>query len=405
MPAESTRIKDVQTHLITANWTGDPWFTPALHSAALVRIITEDGRDGWGEATVGYFLAESVPPVVEFFKPMLLDRNAMDISLIARAMYDEAIWWARSGIGRSVIAALEIALWDLKGKALRVPVYQLLGGKARDSIPVYASGGASIWPIQENAKKLNFYASLGYRAAKLSTGFYEIGPTAQAQAREVARNFPFATSLKHIAENFQNLRRELGPEFDLAIDGHQGAVPNPIPVAEAIEIALALAPHRLQFYEEPLAYSDIDGYVKLCARSPIPIAGGESLCGLDQFHTLIQRQGLQIVQPDLGFVGGLGEALRIVHHADAYNITAAIHTGGSVGPSLAASWHLAAATNSVRWLEHVVASRKIQHELLVEPFTPSNGLVPIPTAPGLGLNIDLDRLQRYRFIPGSGERT
>src|SRR4030095_8142143 len=99
----------------------------------------------------------------------------------------------------------------------------------------------------------------------------------------------------------------------------------------------------LRFYEEPLAYTDLDGYRELRQRSRIPIAGGESLCGLDQFNALIAGRGVHVIQPDIGFVGGLQETVRIVHHAEASNITTAIHTGASMGPSFAASWHLAAA--------------------------------------------------------------
>ena len=93
-------------------------------------------------------------------------------------------------------------------------------------------------------------------------------------------------------------------------------MPNPIPVSEAVQIANALADFRLRFYEEPLSYSDVEGYAELRSRSPIPIAGGESLCGLDQFHTFLAVKGFDIIQPDLGFVGGLQETLRIIHAAE-----------------------------------------------------------------------------------------
>src|SRR5690606_7837919 len=103
--------------------------------------------------------------------------------------------------------------------------------------------------------------------------------------------------------------------------GHQGGDPNPIPVTEAIATAEALAPFRLRFYEEPLAYTNVDGYRQLCAKSPIPVAGGESLCGVDQFHALIAGQGVHMIQPDIAFVGGLQETIRIMHHAEAYNMS------------------------------------------------------------------------------------
>ncbi|HNC23651.1 MAG TPA: enolase C-terminal domain-like protein [Opitutaceae bacterium] len=217
--------------------------------------------------------------------------------------------------------------------------------------------------------------------------------------------FPHARKVELLVEAFTRLRQEFGPEFDLAIDGHQGGVPNPIPVSEAVAIAEALAPFRLRFYEEPLAYTNLDGYRELRSRSRIPIAGGESLCGLDQFHHLIAGGGVHVIQPDIGFVGGLAETVRVVHHAEAHNLSTAIHTGASLGPSLAASWHLAAATRSVDWLELVVASAPNQRDFLLDDLGVRDGSVGLPAAPGLGVKLTPELLAKYRFVPASGERT
>jgi L-alanine-DL-glutamate epimerase-like enolase superfamily enzyme len=402
------KITNVITHLLTARWKDDPSFPNALHSTAVIRIETDAGIDGLGEATWGYFAPDAVPAMTEYFKPVLLGKDPMEITQVTRAIMDDSVWWARSGAGRSVISGIELALWDLKGKALGVPVYQLLGGKVRDRIPVYASGGPSLWPVDELVRKVDYYAKLGYRATKLSTGFFQFPPGTEAQqhqGRIVPVPFPFAKKLTVLEEGFARLRREFGADMDLAIDGHQGGVPNPIPVSEAVAIASALAPFRLRFYEEPLAYTNVDGYCELRARSPIPIAGGESLCGLDQFHALISRQGVSIIQPDIGFVGGLQETVRVIHHAEASNLSTAIHTGASMGPSLAASWHLAAASYSVDWLEHVLAAKTIQDDILLDPFALHEGKVGLPTAPGLGVRLSAEVIEKYRFVPSSGERT
>jgi L-alanine-DL-glutamate epimerase-like enolase superfamily enzyme len=401
------KITNVSTHLLTSRWTDDPSFPQALHSTAVIRIETDAGIDGLGESTWGYFAPDAVPAMVDYFKPVLLGKDPMEITRVTRMISDNSVWWARSGAGRSVISGIELALWDIKGKALRVPVYQLLGGAVRDRIPVYASGGPSLWPMTELVRKVRHYASLGYRATKLSTGFYSLPPPAamQHQERMTPVPFNFARKLEVLVEAFTLLRREFGDAMDLAIDGHQGGVPNPIPVSEAVSIADALAPFRLRFYEEPLAYTNVDGYCELRARSRIPIAGGESLCGLDQFHALIARGGVHVIQPDIGFVGGLQETVRIMHHAEASNLSTAIHTGASMGPSLAASWHLAAASHSVEWLEHVQAAATIQNAILQDSFTVKDGFVSLPTAPGLGVTLSADTIGRFRFVPASGERT
>lgn len=401
------KITGVRTHLLTAHWVDDPSFPHSPHSTAIIRLETDGGLDGLGECTWGYFAPDAVPAMVAYFEPVLLGRDPRQVTEVTRALCDDSIWWARSGAGRSVISGIELALWDLKGKALGVPVYQLLGGQVRDRIPVYASGGPALWPVEDTLRKVDFYAQRGYRAAKLSTGLYRLPAAVSAghAGRLQAVRFPFAERLTVLEGVFARLRREFGPAMDLAIDGHQGGVPNPIPVSEAVAIAEALAPHRLRFYEEPLAYTNLDGYCELRARSPIPIAGGESLCGLDQFHPLITRQAVHVIQPDLGFVGGLQETVRIMHHAEACNLSTAIHTGASMGPSLAASWHLAAASHSVDWLEHVLAAKSIQDAVLLEPFRVNDGTVGLPTAPGLGVRLTPEILARFPFARNSGERT
>lgn len=401
------KITKVTTHLLTTRWTDDPYFPNALHSTAIFRLETDAGIDGLGESTWGYFAPDAVPAMVDYFRPVLLGRDPLDLTAITRSLSDDSVWWARSGAGKSVISGLELALWDLKGKALGVPVYQLLGGKVREAIPVYASGGPSLWPMEQTVRKIEHYAKLGYRAAKLSTGFYELPPPSALghQARMKAVPCAHAKKVERLVELFTLLRREFGGDIDLAIDGHQGGVPNPIPVSEAVAIAEALAPFRLRFYEEPLAYTNLDGYVELRARSQIPVAGGESLCGLDQFHGLIARGGVHMIQPDIGFVGGLQETVRVVHHAEASNLSTAIHTGASMGPSLAASWHLAAASHSVDWLEHVQAASTIQRAIMTDSFAVKDGKVGLPTSPGLGVKLTPEILEQFRFVPASGERT
>lgn len=400
------RITGVRTHLLTTQWVDDPSFPNSAHATAILRIETDGGLDGLGECTWGYFAPDAVPAMVDYFAPVLIGRDPLQVLEVTRALCDDSVWWARSGAGRSVISGLELALWDLKGKALGVPVYQLLGGKVRDRIPVYASGGPALWPVEDTVRKIAFYAERGYRAAKLSTGLFRMPlPAADRQARLDPVKFAHAEKVAVLEGVFARLRREFGASMDLAIDGHQGGVPNPIPVSEAVAIAEALAPHRLRFYEEPLAYTNLDGYCELRARSRIPIAGGESLCGLDQFHPLITRQGVHLIQPDLGFVGGLQETVRVIHHAEAFNLGTAIHTGASMGPSLAASWHLAAASHSVDWLEHVLAAKSIQDAILLDPFTVSEGTVGLPSAPGLGVRLTPEIVARFSFKPDSGERT
>ena len=122
------KITNLVTHLLTTQWVDDPSFPQMLHSTAVIRLETDGGIDGLGEVTWGYFAPEAVPAMVDYFRPVLVGRDPMDLARLTRALGDDSVWWARSGAGRSVISGLELALWDLRGKALGVPVYQLLGG-------------------------------------------------------------------------------------------------------------------------------------------------------------------------------------------------------------------------------------------------------------------------------------
>jgi L-alanine-DL-glutamate epimerase-like enolase superfamily enzyme len=142
-----------------------------------------------------------------------------------------------------------------------------------------------------------------------------------------------------------------------------------------------------------------------CARGHAFLAGGESLAGLDQFHPLISGGCLHLVQPDLGYVGGIQETVRIVHHAEAFTLGSALHTGAAMGPAFAASWHFAAAFGSVQWLERVVAASSVQDDLLADRFEVRDGTVGLPSSPGLGARVTVEHLEKYRFVLGSGERT
>ena len=400
------KITNVQSVLVTARWVDDPSFPKSLHACALIRVTTDAGIDGWGEATLGYFAPETVESIVNYFKPVVVGRDPLEIAALEAALLSDGMWWARSGAGRSVISGIEMALWDLKGKALNVPVYQLLGGLARDRIPVYASGGPSMWPIEQNVRKVEFYRTLGHTTAKLSTGLYEwnAAETAGGQRRLKHVDLPHAQRVERLVEALELVRSKLGADIDLAVDGHQGGVPHPISVVDAVAFATALEPFRLRFYEEPLSYRDLEGYAELARRTQTPIAGGESLCGVDGFHPLL-KSGVHVVQPDVGFVGGVLETQRLIHHAAGYRATTALHTGASIGPCFAASWHLAAACGDVSWLEMVEAPRSVRQKFLADSCQVEGGTLPVPSHPGLGLRITPELLREFAFVPGSGERT
>lgn len=400
------KITAVEAILFTARWTDDPTFPNVPHSAAFIRIDTDEGISGVGEALLGYFVPEAVPAFVDSVRPALLGRDPAAIGELWHELYVSAAFWGRSGAGLSVISGVEMALWDLKGKALGVPVYQLLGGAARDRVPMYASGGPSYWPPERTVEKVLLYRDKGYRAAKVSTGYYLEPDTTGAvgQRRLAIKELAVSELARAEADKLERLRAAVGPGFDLALDGHQAAVLDPISAKTALDICAAVEDAGLLLYEEPLAYTDVPGYALLRRRTRVPIAGGEMVSGVDGFARFLDLDALDIVQPDASWVGGIAVTQKVIAAAEARGVGAAIHTGGSAGPGFAASLHLAIASRSSIVLERVVNAVGVQNLLLVEPLEMVDGCLRAPTAPGLGIELRDDVLKAHPYLPGSGER-
>lgn len=401
------KITDVECILFTARWTEDPTFPNVPHSTAFLRVHTDEGLTGLGESMLGYFVPEAVPPLVDFFRPALIGRDPSAISALFREMYASAVFWGRGGAGLSVIGGIEMALWDLRGKALGVPVYDLLGGAVRDRVPVYASGGPSLWPPERTVEKVLMYRDRGFRAAKVSTGYYieEDHRGQDGQRRMQHKHLSVAEVAAAEGDKLERLRAAVGPGFDLAIDGHQGGVANPIAANTAFQMCAAVEDAGLLLYEEPLPYEDVPGYAALRRRTRVPIAGGESLSGVDGFARYLEADALDIVQPDLGWGGGIGVVQKVLTLAEGRGLRAAIHTGGTAGPGFAASLHLSIANPSVLVLERVLASSAVQNLLLIEPLTMVDGMLAAPTAPGLGIELREDVQRAHPYQPGSGERS
>lgn len=401
------KITDVKARPVTAIWDRDPFFPKNRYASVLIEVHTDEGVVGYGETTLGYFAPRVAESLVDFYRPVLLGGDPLDHEILTREMRNVSVWWARAGAGPSVISGIEIALWDLKGKILGQPVCRLLGGVCREQVPVYASGGPSYWPLEKNLEKMTVYRDMGYRAAKVSTSFYDPGENEEggAPTRLTTVPMPYPKRVEMVRESIEMLRKHMGDGFDLAIDGHQGGVPEPESVEEAAQIARAVSPYRLRFFEEPLSYNDVEGYARLSALNLMPIAGGESLVGVEQFRPFITQGAVNLVQPDLGFVGGIAETIRVLDLAHAFGIRAALHTGAAFGPVFAASWHVAAAHPAVEWLECVTAASGVQNDMVAHPVDPRDGTIGVPTQPGLSLSIGEEHYEKYAFVEGSGELT
>jgi L-alanine-DL-glutamate epimerase-like enolase superfamily enzyme len=403
------RVTRVRTALITAPWTGDPSWVggdPFERSAALVVVETDEGLTGLGEPIMGYFHADVVPPLVDYYGRLLvelgLDPTRPEAAF--RELYQRSLWWARNGVGLSVLGGVEMALWDICGKAAGRPVHELLGGPAHDRLPLYASGGTGSWPVDRTIRQAKAYVERGFRGVKIGTGFEGRAGGYTTQPGDPPYGTWYAGSTaQRIADErakFGALREALGPDVELATDAHAVQVREPWSRATALDLARALEPFDLLFFEEPLRYDDPEGYAELRRRTSVPIAGGECLTGTAEFRDWLATGAFDFVQPDATHVGGIGVCRDVARLAEQHGVGLIVHTGAAIGPGLMANLHVAFASPNSRIIEYAVAPDNLRAELLAEPVRIVDGFVGRPTLPGLGVTLPDDFESRYAHKPG-----
>ena len=397
------KITDVKTILLTGPCTLDPYLSEArkLRSAAFVQIETDGGLTGLGETYGGYFLPEAVPGIVDFFKPILLGNGIEDISLLFQRMYHAGNFWCRVGLGAIVLAGIEAALWDLKGKSEGLPVYQLLmQGRPsfthHSKIPCYATGGPSNFPIHKLIEKIDYYTSLGFRGVKIGAGaFYKNkGFVISGEPTEAA---------EVEAGKISRIREHFGPDLRLMLDAHMG---NHSVVTWGLETALAVArslePFNLFFLEEPLHYTRPDLYSELTQATALPIAGGECLTALCEWQGFIAADCFNIGQPDASFIAGLTQFMEVSALLAARGHSIAPHAWGAGGSQMQ-NIHAGFACPNTVMLEVAPAYGPLHSEVIGDSLQRIDGYIMPPQKPGLGITLSEDTIRRFPFLPGSGE--
>ena len=344
-----------------------------MFSACLVRVHTDAGITGLGETYGGLFAPEAARAVIEHFETMAMGLAVEDVGGVWDRLYMGTLFWGRAGLAVSVLSAIEMALWDINGKALGLPAHQLMGGKVHDRLRIYASGGLDGSNDQFRAE-LEGYMQAGFTAMKIRGGY---GPRYDGARAELAR-------------------KTIGEERFLMMDLVQGHNPKPFSAAEAIVVAEAVADARLTWLEEPCAAYDYDGYAKVRAKARMPISGGESSTTIHEFKHFFSRSALDVAQPDTAHCGGMLEFKRIAAAADAAGVRVVPHVWGS-GPALTSNYHAAFATPNVFMVEYPTIHNPLRQELLVEPLKVVDGFLHAPSAPGLGLELNDALIEKYPF--------
>ncbi|WP_029117505.1 galactonate dehydratase [Mycobacterium sp. URHB0044] len=336
-----------------------------------LRIETDDGIVGWGEPVLEG-RASTVAAAVEELSDYLIGRDPTQIEDLWAVMYRGG-FYRGGGIHMSALAGIDQALWDIKGKALGMPAYELLGGRVRDRIKVYSWVGGD--RPADTAKAASEVVERGFTAVKMN-------------GTEELQYLDSWDKVDRCLANVAAVRDAVGPDIGIGVDFH-GRVHKPM----AKVLLNELVPFRLMFVEEPVLSEHVDGFVDVLRQSPIPIALGERLFSRWDFKTVIASGAVDIIQPDPSHCGGITEARKIAHMAEAYDVALALHC--PLGPiALASCLQIdAGCYNAVIQEQSLGIHYNTTNELLdylVDPsvFDYTDGLVQIPSGPGLGIEIN-----------------
>jgi L-alanine-DL-glutamate epimerase-like enolase superfamily enzyme len=360
----------------------------------VVKIHTDEGLVGIGETDTNPWVARAMieAPGTHIMglglSEMLLGQEPRDIETLWERMYTGSAMTGRRGLGICAIGALDMALWDLRGKIEGKPCWQLLGGTTNPTIIPYASllpEGDDLETytrvLVERAQKAK---DLGFAAVKLEVcikGPYSHNSLQVADDRE-------------IANVVRACRSAIGNDITVMVD-----------VAycwrdwrEALRAIEMFADQNIYFIETPLPSDDIEGYAKLVYASPVHVAAGEWLNTRFEFKEFMDRNALNVVQPDVGRVGGLTEARRVAAMAEERGLSVVPHCWKSA-IGIAASVHLAAVSPTCTFLEFLpreLAVSRLRRDLCSEELVVENGRMSLPTKPGLGINLNEDSLKAFR---------
>ncbi len=341
------------------------------------------GLYGWGEGTLEW-KTRSVVGAIEDFIPMVVGEDPLRIEHLYQKMYRQSFW--RGGvIGLSAISAIEQALWDIKGKHLGQPVYQLLGGRVRDKVRMYTHlGGGNMKAVYET---------------------FDAGPLIDLAHQVVAQGYsaikvvfvPYSEPLegvgkvKKFANLFGRLRDAVGDNIDIMVDFHGRTSP-----AMAIQYINAIQECSPYFCEEPVPPENVDSLVQVRAATQVPIATGERLVTRHQFRELFEKQACHVIQPDLCHCGGLWEARKIAAMAEVYDMGVAPHN--PLGPvANAAALHFALATPNFLIQEDMLTDVPWRWDVVKSNLRTEQGYwLPCET-PGLGIEVDEEAARKHPF--------
>ena len=364
------RITAVETFIAGNSWKN--WL--------FAKVSTDEGIHGVGEGTVNYF-AKTTEAAIHELKPFVIGMDPFQVEMISQRLIRD-VYTDGAQIHMCAVAAIEIACWDIIGKACNQPVYNLWGGRCHDKLRAYANGWYRGPRTPESfAEKARAVAALGYTALKLD-------PFGSAW-RTLSRS-DFDLSLDIITA----VREAAGDSVDLLVEGHCR-----FNTATAIEFAERMAHLRPAWFEEPVPHTNIAAMIEVARRSPVPIATGESLSTKQQFAELLKHEVVNIIQPEPLNVGGLFAARKIADMADAHFAVVAPHSAQGPVCSAACVQLNASIPNFFIHEFFDEFNDPWEAQIVTNPVKVVNGYIDIPDRPGLGIDLNVDEILKHPYNP------
>jgi len=373
------KIRDVRVYVLEAALAEPFAYSQAWYEtrgACLVEIVGEDGNSGWGEA---FGPPRLTAPIVEFYKSLLIGEDALATERIWQTLYNRLRDHGQKGLAIEALSAVDIALWDLKGRHLGLPVHRLIGGPLRTRVQAYATGFYRKRhgdPLDYLVAEAHERLAQGFGAIKLKLGF----------------------GLDEDARLCHAVRRAVGDGVTIMVDANHA-----YDATAAIRLGRCIEPLDIAWFEEPVPPEDVAGYREVKAALTIPVAGGEAEFTRWGFRHLIAERAVDILQPDVCAAGGISETKKIADMANAFGVRVNPHVWGT-GVALAASLQLLATLPhnppGLHPIEPLLEFDRSEHPIrmavLTEPIDQHGGWVDIPDGPGLGIEIDRGALERFK---------
>lgn len=377
-----TLIKKVTCHVVAAPvqrpFTSSRGWLYKTRGSCIVEVETTDGIVGWGECYGPSAVAKAY--IETQFGPRIVGRDAFDVEVIWEDLYNRIKDYGGKGMAASALSGIDIALWDIIGKATGRPIHKLIGGAHRSEVTCYATGLYFIDMdrlVEEAVEEARGYVDEGFTAVKMKIGLGD----PKLDIRRVAA-----------------VREAVGDTTRLMVDANHCMT-----VPQAIRIGRELEALDIEWFEEPISPEDIDGYVEVTRALDMAVAGGENEMTRWGFRDIVVRKAMDIIQPDVCAAGGISECRKIATLAAAHGVECVPHAWGSV-IGVAATLHFLAALPdqppSFRptppMFEFEQCENPFRDLLSKEPIVQVRGKVQVPTGAGLGIEIERSVLERYR---------